>query len=250
MDRNLARYSDPAVVGYYGAQEGLLACEAHLVERHVAPGSSILDIGVGGGRTSAALSAHASRYVGVDYAAAMVAASQARYPHLTFVEADATRMPQFADASFDTVMFAFNAIDYIPDDAGRAAALREIARVLTPGGILILSSHNARGVAVRPLVEGVALPRAAWRVLRAGIVSLRQGARVLASNAFAKGEGYVLDPVHGGLRTYISTPKTFQPQLVAAGFEVLEKLGGLYPLSGPDWVQPWFYYACRKGHPA
>src|SRR5439155_12638481 len=46
--------------------------------------------------------------------------------------ADMTKMP-FADASFDAIVSSW-AIHNVPSADGRAAALREIARVLKPGG--------------------------------------------------------------------------------------------------------------------
>ena len=64
--------------------------------------------------------------------------------------------------------------------------------------------------------------------------------------AFWKGSGYVLDPVHGGLVTYSSTPSTFVPQVESAGLEVVDLVGGRYPDVQAVWLTPWYYYACRK----
>ena len=55
---------------------------------------------------------------------------------------DMTRLP-FADASFDGAISSF-AIDHLPP-AGRDAALRETARVLRPGGELLLIIVNIDG---------------------------------------------------------------------------------------------------------
>lgn len=246
MDNNLSRYNDPAVVRHYETLGALFPVETALVARHVSAGSSLLDLGVGGGRTTPELSRHAGRYVGSDYSAAMVAACRKRFPELAFVEADATNMPQFADASFDAVMFSFNGIDCIPTDAGRASCLSEVARILRPGGTFIVSSHNARMLVNRPVFEGARPHQALWRLVRALPASIGIARRNLRGGAYRRGEGYIVDPVHGGLDMYVSTPETFGPQLVRAGLEVLEVLGGLHPRENPDMMQPWFYYACRK----
>lgn len=54
------------------------------------------------------------------------------------VQADAQRLP-FRSASFDVVMSAFGAIPFVADSAG---TLREIARVLRPGGRLVFSATH------------------------------------------------------------------------------------------------------------
>ncbi len=57
------------------------------------------------------------------------------------VQADAQALP-FADASFDAVASAFGAIPFVADSAG---TVRELARVLRPGGRLVFSvTHPTR----------------------------------------------------------------------------------------------------------
>jgi GT2 family glycosyltransferase len=60
-------------------------------------------------------------------------------PRVTFVQADATRLP-FEDASFDAVTM-FDVLAGIPDDG---AASGEAMRVLRPGGWLLLTTPNER----------------------------------------------------------------------------------------------------------
>lgn len=59
------------------------------------------------------------------------------------VQADAQRIP-FQDASFDVVVSAFGGIPFVADSAG---VMREVARVLRPGGRLVFSvTHPVRWV--------------------------------------------------------------------------------------------------------
>ncbi|MCC7009095.1 MAG: class I SAM-dependent methyltransferase [Acidobacteria bacterium] len=79
----------------------------------------------------------AAHVVGVDYADSMLAGATARFarqPDVELRRADAAAMP-FADRTFDTANCA-NAIHCLPDVDG---ALREIARVLKPGGTLAIN---------------------------------------------------------------------------------------------------------------
>ena len=126
----------------------------------------ILDVGCGGGRTieKLALLASEGRVCGVDYSAGSVAASRAKNARLVEAgrveirEAAVSRLP-YPDRAFDLVT-AIETHYYWPDPPGD---LREVRRVLEPGGtvIVIAEAYNAgsRGrlqqAAMRPL--GVAL---------------------------------------------------------------------------------------------
>ena len=67
QDINLKTYSDPAVVAEYARREKLQPCEEVLFQRWIRPGATVLDLGVGGGRTAGPLSKIASCYIGLDY---------------------------------------------------------------------------------------------------------------------------------------------------------------------------------------
>ena len=71
---NLQTYDAPEVAAHYATLDYLTPCERVLFETYIPAGSAILDLGVGGGRTTSYLANRASRYVGVDYAPAMVKA--------------------------------------------------------------------------------------------------------------------------------------------------------------------------------
>ena len=92
------------------------------------PGQATLDLGCGEGRLGAELTRRGHRVVGVDASPRMV--EFAREHHEALV-ADAAALP-FDDASFDLVV-AYMALMNLDDLDG---ALREAARVLTPGGRL------------------------------------------------------------------------------------------------------------------
>lgn len=246
-DGNHQKYQSAEVVSYYTGLKGLQPAEDHLFHHWLNEGSEVLDLGVGGGRTTPALSAIARRYVGADYSEAMVAACRQQWPHLDFVHCDATAMRCFEDQSFDAVVFPFNGIDVIRSDEGRANCLSEIARVVRPGGLFIFSSHNARVLGQWPQLNGASGYRIPWRIARAVIKSASLSVRMLTSSAFWRREGYIRDPVHGGMDHYVSTPETIRSQVEAAGFSVLDVLNGHFPVVSNPSLAPWFYYVCRRG---
>lgn len=102
---------------------------------------AILDLGVGAGRTVAALTSIADTYVGVDYVPEMVAHCRKRFPAVQFEQSDARAMPQFSDQSFDLIVFSCNGICMV-DHAGRLAILSEVRRLLRPGGFFMFSTYN------------------------------------------------------------------------------------------------------------
>jgi len=99
------------------------------------PGARVLDLCCGTGDMTFALQrrANASRpqIVGADFSHAMLerAAAKGKNTTLRWIEADALRLP-FPDAHFHLVTSAFGFRNLADYDAG----LREIARVLAPGG--------------------------------------------------------------------------------------------------------------------
>jgi ubiquinone/menaquinone biosynthesis C-methylase UbiE len=104
------------------------------------PGQA-LDVGMGSGRLVEALQQQGWTAWGVDGAPGMVALARARVPSATerLAEGRIEQLPFDAD-SFDAVvstgMFAYA--------SDRPAMLSEIARVLRPGGRLVMSTGNAR----------------------------------------------------------------------------------------------------------
>ncbi len=108
----------------------------------------ILDVGVGGGRTTDFLLDKAARYVGVDYSSTMIEACQKRFEgfeNAKFLVRDARNLEIFEDSEFDLVVFSFNGLDNL-DTLGREQALREMYRVLRNGGYLLFSSHSTGAV--------------------------------------------------------------------------------------------------------
>jgi len=140
---NLDVYVRPTVAKWYATQSDLLKAEitAFDLARPVWDGGRVLDMGVGGGRTTETLAPTACTYIGVDYSQAMVEAAQGRYPDQDFRQADARDLSTFAEGSFDFVLFSYNGLDCV-GHTDRLKVLSEVHRIVRPGGVFMFSSHN------------------------------------------------------------------------------------------------------------
>lgn len=111
---------------------------AMLVAAGLRGGERVLDAGCGAGHTALAFAAHAAEVVAIDLTEAMLAqgrklARERGLGNVTFKRGDVEQLP-FADATFDIVTSRYSAHHY----PHPLAALREFARVLKPGGLLLL----------------------------------------------------------------------------------------------------------------
>jgi SAM-dependent methyltransferase len=269
-DTNLQTYDVADVAAYYAALNYLTPCERVLFESYIPPGSAILDLGVGGGRTTSYLANWASRYVGVDYAPAMVKACQSKFPGLEFVVGDAANLSVFPDATFDVVVFAFNGVDYVLPEQSRRSCFEHIHRVLKDGGSLIFSSHNARAILVSVRWNRGRLQRAARRVsaestalywLLLGLLTSARWALAfgqavgatlvrafhrIPTRIFWRGEGNLIDSAHGGLLTHYSIPSRVIAELEALHFRPERILGDDHPQPSHPYSTDWYYYVFAK----
>ncbi len=112
--------------------EGLREADARLLGD--VAGRRVLEIGCGAAQCSRWLAGQGAAAVGVDLSAAQLAHARAIDARLgtgvPLALADAQRLP-FRDGAFDLACSAFGAVPFVADSA---AVMREVARVLRPGG--------------------------------------------------------------------------------------------------------------------
>jgi SAM-dependent methyltransferase len=111
-----------------------------LEQARVPVGGAVLDAGCGGGGMPLSFAEEARRVVGIDLAprfgdAGHRLAAERGLKNLYFARADGQALP-FRDASFDMVL-SHAVIEHVAD---AALYLRELARVLKPGGTIYLST--------------------------------------------------------------------------------------------------------------
>lgn len=147
MIRNQDVYRLPGVAAAYAQMDELFPPEQTILRLISAElrSARMLDLGVGGGRTTLHFANCVREYVGADYSESMIRECRRRFAAspgpLSFVVCDARSLHMFASASFDFILFSFNGIDSV-NHADRLAILKEIRRVGKPRAWFGFSTHN------------------------------------------------------------------------------------------------------------
>ena len=178
----------PAKYAPDGPLASRLASLSDAVGRHVRPGDRVLDLGCGTGELAGSLAQAGIRAAGCDISQQMLRLA-ARDPgrragsvQWVQLEPGWRRLP-FASAAFDAVVAA-SVLEYVAEPA---AVLRECARVLRPGGVVVCTVPDlrhpvrwaewlARGLARAPVSPVGGSLR--WHAYRAYLRASRQRHRV------------------------------------------------------------------------
>ena len=196
-----------------------------LVSRlEAAPNDTVLDVATGTAAVAIELvRQHGCDVVGVDQSAEMLESARTRIgaagldERIRLVEAAADELP-FGDGEFDGLTFTY-LLRYVDDPA---ATLRELARVVRPGGTIASLEFG---------VPPAALPRAAWELyVRVGLPA----AGSLISPAWGQVGGFLSSSIH---RFYQRLPLERQLELWhEAGVEAIRgrrlSFGGGIVISG------------------
>jgi SAM-dependent methyltransferase len=106
-----------------------------MVARYAPASARVLDVGAGAGRLANLLAQRGYIVTGVEQALEFVAyANQHAVPGACFIPGGAAALP-FAEACFEVVI-ASEVLEHLDDDAG---AVKELFRVLVPGGMCVIS---------------------------------------------------------------------------------------------------------------
>ena len=119
------------------------------VAQLLGPGDEVLECACGTGAISTFLVPICKRLVATDFSEGMLKQARkklAKYRNVTVERADITCL-HYEDASFDIVV-AGNVIHLLPDPG---AVMRELERVVRPGGIIVVPTYVKR----RPRKQGI-----------------------------------------------------------------------------------------------
>jgi ubiquinone/menaquinone biosynthesis C-methylase UbiE len=243
--RNRRFYEQPETVEEYAYTSQLFPEEELVFERcadHIR-GRRVLDIGCGGGRTTPALLERTTQYTGLDYSSQMVERCRQKWPETDFRHGDASDLSLFGDGEFAFVLFSFNGIDSMSHEK-RLRTLREVYRVLEPGGIFAFSTHNRDD---RNIVTSIDLRN---RSIRYNLRNLRSYLSARKLQERTSTYAILSDPLAGfGYLTYYIRKQDQVRQLEEAGFGdvvVIDQGARIAQPETEDRVSQWCHYVARK----
>lgn len=145
VDRGLHDYIHSAeMAAGYDAQmaSSLLAqTDIRFCEQHFQPGR-LIDIGCGTGRLCRHFSPRGFECIGVDLSDEMLAAAKAAETGTTWIKSNIVEMREFEDCSFENAACLFSTLGMVRGGHHRAAVIRNVYRILKPGGVFVLHAHN------------------------------------------------------------------------------------------------------------
>jgi len=199
------------------------------VRKVAAADGPVLELMAGTGRISAAIAPHAYALTCLDRSGAMLRRLVGRRTGAATVCADVRALP--LRPHFGLVLVPFQSFAEVTDAADRALVLREIVRVLRPGGRVILSLHN-------PAIRGRTLDRVerilgTYTLPDGGTLDVRVSAALDAEGLAIARQSYQLRDPDGVqtderelvLRFVLLTQGDFEELATGAGLLILELLG-------------------------
>lgn len=188
---------------------GLMPWESEVISRFVRPADRVLVVGCGTGRDVIVLAGLGCHVTGVEPAAASVAVAKRvfserglRVPILSGFFEDVA-----LDGQFDVIDFSWFCYSYIPGSRRRVDVLRKAARLLSPGGRIIVSC------------------RAMGEVPKSRLITVQRAVARLCRSDWQLEDGDLVSPFRWSGDTFgyehIFTPGEFEAEAASAGLEIV-----------------------------
>ncbi len=253
-------YSNKKVVESYGSASDPLPEEETLMQvlGDALAKSRMLDIGVGGGRTTCVFAPKVLQYTAIDISKEMIDFCLMRFsgdfPKSRFLVGCASSFGQLMpDEQFDFILFSFNGIDHLDHDL-RLKCLSEVYSKLTPGGFFAFSSHNLnrkdfrkRAIPIKISANPIKLAWRLGRYIKARLSWQFKNRKVDFDEIERVGYGRIWEeatsPGAGGFsHMYYISRENARKQIEQVGFSFVRTIAALEQESDNRWI----YYLCQK----
>ncbi|HKQ62212.1 MAG TPA: class I SAM-dependent methyltransferase [Candidatus Polarisedimenticolaceae bacterium] len=203
-----------------GRETELLPEEQVLLERHLAPGRRLLDVGCGAGREAIGFARAGIEVVGIDVAPAMIALARERAGRaelaIEFAVAEPLTLP--ADTRpFHAIYFSPGIYSHIPGKERRVRTMARLRDLLAPGGFIVV------GPVLAPPLRALSRVRLVDALRRVGRLA---GLRRLAEPGDHFYRGHALDraPIAYRYIHRFRTSAEAEAELAEAGLVVSDRL--------------------------
>ena len=157
LERTPARYDRGMRLITLGRIDRL---KALIAASWIQPGQSVLEVGCGTGSLAAQMAERGASVLGIDVAEPMLDEAQRTAPAAEFRHLSAVEVGKLGEDRFDRVVATLSLSELSEDEL--AVTLRGVARVLRPGGLLVIADEvEPAGRPARLLARAARLPIAA-----------------------------------------------------------------------------------------
>ena len=246
MDWFARDFDDPAYFEIYRDKEEDANREGQALAACLNPvaGDLVLDLPCGWGRLRPALELRGCRVLGGDLSPRNLARHASEHPG-PIVRLDLRALP-FRDARADAILCAYTSWGYFATEAENLRQLTEFARVLRPGGVLLLDLAGRMALERLVALTGgrwYAVPRTDYRER----VRWSEGGRRILTDRIIQGRRFRHD-------IWIPGDGEVRKALRSAGFELEQAWGGLdgepWSPSATRWIYRALKLACVPGAPS
>jgi SAM-dependent methyltransferase len=247
---NRRAYTSKPVLSWYRDLDDIQVPERAILEK-ILPrikNQKLLDLSIGGGRSTRFLLPLSKHYVGIDYAPDLVDAAKNKYPEAEILCRDARDLTCFDSAAFDFALASNNGLDYMVHE-DRLQVLREIWRLLKPGGLFMFSTHNRdyRYFDRLPWQQDLSFDLNYLKTCAHSLFYFPKHLKLKKHATHRDEYAMINDNAHGySLLTYYISIEKQIAQLEQNGFGETEAYNLEGEVRESEITSPWMYYLTRK----
>ncbi len=146
------------IAPYFSSTRTFLWDDLKDFSQYITTGDSVLDIGCGNGRVYQLCENLQVAYTGIDQSKELIAIAQENYKKAHFDVGEMTQLP-YADRSF-SIILCIATFNHLPTEETRVASLKEMKRVLKPGGIILMTNWNVLSDNAQKYID-----RGKWKIV-------------------------------------------------------------------------------------